>query len=692
MPFGSSVPDKRRHRVWRWLLLSALVVVVVLLVAAGIVIARASAIATYVTERALPSLEARIGRKITIGEVRVRLLPNLHAEADHFTVSGAGGEPSLVDAARISGTIQLWPLVRSFGRDVRIDDVKLVEPTVHLVRRANGSWSHSEVIDALSSSSHAEDPSKKPPAISTVAVTDGKVMVIDKNRSAIALQRIDVNAKSLSQVGAARLHLEAALGPTSAKHNVRADLKLAPTPSGHVTLTSIAFAAFRGFLPQGVDSIVHQGSVTIDGDVHQSNDGVLGMAGDVRLADLSLRGKPASGKSHFKLSLDPRSDALTGAFDGLDIEAEGTRLGGTASFGTTPPRGEFDLSGDRLDLDAIIGAGPASPEQPAPGADWLPTDVRDRVAGVKVGGRLRLAKVTRGALDLENLDARGDLQQGVFRLTDATARLYGGTLALSGSSVDLRPARPVWSLQAKLDGTDLGQSTEHVAKVRPLDGILGGSLQLRGAGTDWPNIRTTVAGQGDFIVRNATFSSDLQGRFADAFVHVMQVLEMGRGALPKTDKTQLGDLHASVVVQDGWMRLTAPLDLKSPFGSLHVDGRVGLDRALDLTGNVELNPQFVQTLTAGRVVPHAPVVVPIAVRGTASEPAFQVTMAPADVAKELVAAGALPPDLGNLGRGIGGGPIPPLPIPLPKIPGVTIPPNTDAGAPPPNADAGAPSR
>jgi AsmA protein len=675
-------------------MISAVMVVVVLLVAVGIVLTHASAIATYVTERALPGLEARIGRKITIGAVRVRLLPNLHAEADHFTISGSGGEPPLVDAERITGTVQLWPLVRSFGRDVRIDDVKLVQPTVHLVRRANGTWSFTEVVDAITTDSHTEGPSQKPPEISAVDVADGKVVVIDKTRAALALQHIDVKARDLFQ-SSARLLLEAALGPTQSKHNVRADLKLAPTPAGHVTLTSIAFAAFRGFLPQGIDSIVHQGTVTVDGDVHRSNDGALGVAGDLRLANLSLGGKPASGKSHFKGSLDPRSEALTGSFDGLDIEAEGTRLGGSASFGTAPPRGEFDLAGDRLDLDAVIGGTAAGSEQPTQGEDWLPTDVRGRIAAVKVAGHLRLAKVTRGALELENLDARGDLQQGVFRLTDATARLYGGTLSLSGSSVDLRPPRPVWSLQAKLDGTDLGQSTEHVAKVRPLDGTLGGTLQLHGAGADWPNIRSTVTGQGDFLVRNATFSSDLQGRFADAFVHVVQFMEVGqgRGALPKTDKTQLGDLHANVVVENGWMRLTAPLDLKTPLGAVHVGGRVGLDRALDLTGNVELTPQFVQALTAGKIVPHAPVTVPVAVRGTASDPAFQVTMAPADVARLLAAAGALPPNLGNLGQGIGGGPLPGLPIPvLPRIPGLTAPLNADAGTQPPNADGGAPSR
>src|SRR5262249_5243049 len=148
--------------------------------------------------------------------------------------------------------------------------------------------------------------------------------------------------------------------PTKARHNVHADLKLAPKAGGHVTLTSIAFSGFRGFLPEGVDAIVRQGAVSFAGDFSRSTEGVVSLAGDARLAGLSLRGKPADGKLHFKGSLDPRSEALEASIDKLDLEGAGTRLGGTASFGTAPPHGAFDLQGDRLDLDAILGGPPSS--------------------------------------------------------------------------------------------------------------------------------------------------------------------------------------------------------------------------------------------------------------------------------------------------------------------------------------------
>src|SRR5262249_22712392 len=155
--------------------------------------------------------------------------------------------------------------------------------------------------------------------------------------------------------------------------------------------TSIAFAAFRGFLPEGVDAIVRQGAVSFDGNVGRSKEGVVSLVGDARLAGLSLRGQPANGKFHFKGSLDPRSNALAASIDGLDVEGAGTRLGGTASFATAPPHGEFDLQGDRLDLDAILGGAPAGgatgggpkgggpsstepPAQSAESAELMPSD------------------------------------------------------------------------------------------------------------------------------------------------------------------------------------------------------------------------------------------------------------------------------------------------------------------------------
>src|SRR5260370_23433593 len=108
---------------------------------------------------------------------------------------------------------------------------------------------------------------------------------------------------------AARVRMDAALGPSRGKQTVHADLKLTPALSGQVKLTSIAFAPFRGFVPQGIDAIVRQGTVTFDGDVSQNENQAFSVAGNARLADLSLRDRPASAKMHLNGSLDPRSQA-----------------------------------------------------------------------------------------------------------------------------------------------------------------------------------------------------------------------------------------------------------------------------------------------------------------------------------------------------------------------------------------------
>ena len=102
------MPSRHEYHPWRWLVGGLVAVVVVLLAAFGIAVAKASSIAAYVIERALPGLEAKTGRKIAIEGVHVRVFPRPRAEVSHFTVAGAVNEPPLVDAARMSGTVALW--------------------------------------------------------------------------------------------------------------------------------------------------------------------------------------------------------------------------------------------------------------------------------------------------------------------------------------------------------------------------------------------------------------------------------------------------------------------------------------------------------------------------------------------------------------------------------------------------------
>src|SRR4051794_31383739 len=81
-------------------------VVLVLGALALVLITQTSAVATYVTERALPGLSQRIGRQISVGSVRAKMLPMPRAELTNVTIAGAPGEPNLVEADRLRASVQ----------------------------------------------------------------------------------------------------------------------------------------------------------------------------------------------------------------------------------------------------------------------------------------------------------------------------------------------------------------------------------------------------------------------------------------------------------------------------------------------------------------------------------------------------------------------------------------------------------
>jgi hypothetical protein len=147
---------------------------------------------------------------------------------------------------------------------------------------------------------------------------------------------------------------------------------------------------------------------------------------------------------------------------------------------------------------------------------------------------------------------------------------------------------------------------------------------------------------------------------------------------PQGGLAKFGDLRANVAIENGWLRLTSPLEAETPLGTVHLGGRIGLDRALDLSGKVDVSPQFVASFSGGKIAPHGAVSVPVAIRGAVADPQFEITMTPAQMAELLVPPGPVARDIANLGRAVGGGPVPNLPGILNRA-GILQP---DAGAPP----------
>jgi uncharacterized protein involved in outer membrane biogenesis len=162
-----------------------------------------AAIDTYVKERAIPALSRKLGRPITVGEVRARFLPNPCAEVLSVSVAGLPGEPPLIVVSHAKASVDIWRLLFSIGKDVRISVLELSDGGLNLVRLEETGWTARDVARAL------ETPSDSTVALSHVMVKNAKVAFFDRTSAAPA--RGPVTA--LSSIATARMQIAASLDP-----------------------------------------------------------------------------------------------------------------------------------------------------------------------------------------------------------------------------------------------------------------------------------------------------------------------------------------------------------------------------------------------------------------------------------------------------------------------------------------------
>ena len=118
-----------------------------------------------------------------------------------------------------------------------------------------------------------------------------------------------------------------------------------------------------------------------------------------------------------------------------------------------------------------------------------------------------------------------------------------------------------------------------------------------GEGVDWEALRTALTGAALLGMENGRFTTlnldqAVAGSLADALRQLGQKVSATRiekGAAG----TALRELRTRVRVDDGWMVLQQPLTVNTAVGQLKLDGRIGLDWRLDLSGTARLTPEFV---------------------------------------------------------------------------------------------------
>jgi AsmA protein len=199
----------------------------------------------------------------------------------------------------------------------------------------------------------------------------------------------------------------------------------------------------------------------------------------------------------------------------------------------------FDLHVDRLDLDRYLQpAGqnppPAGPTAaPEPGRDAHPASPGRRLPPVPaLNGTIAIDRLTCMHVRLEHVSLRLAGSEGGLAIDPVAAMLYEGSTA-GRVEVDLRSDPPRTSIQATLEGVQVGPLLKDLSGNEVLDGRARAGLSLSMAGDRPSGMLRTLAGNGRVNVTDgAVVGLDLLGGARGSKAN-------GEGARPHTDFSEL---------------------------------------------------------------------------------------------------------------------------------------------------------
>ncbi|MFM4975841.1 MULTISPECIES: AsmA family protein [Aeromonas] len=253
------------------------------------------------------------------------------------------------------------------------------------------------------------------------------------------------------------------------------------------------------------------------------------------------------------------SNLVMGADDALLSGSGAVHLGAV-------PKVEFDLKGEKLDLDAWLGqAAPAKvaaapvasakggDKGAAPAAKALSTQEPDLAVlkSVDLAGRLQLGSLRLKGLDLGTVDLQLALAGGQLSLKQFSAGVAGGQVTASGV-LDARQQPARYQVHKRIQGVDVRPLLQTLAQNDRLEGKGDLEVQVQGTGLSEQALRSQMQGK-------------LSLRLSDGALHGINLAEMirearaaltGKGAdqVKEARKTDFSALTANFQIANGVAR------------------------------------------------------------------------------------------------------------------------------------------
>jgi hypothetical protein len=224
------------------------------------------------------------------------------------------------------------------------------------------------------------------------------------------------------------------------------------------------------------------------------------------------------------------------------------------------------------------------------------------------------------------------LSGGKLTLRALTMQALGGAVSLTGTTFDFGPSRPRFAVKAKFDKVDiqnvLAFKSNDLAKKLTGQGSM--DISADGQGLRWEDIAPRLVGQLNMGITDGKLTTAKLG--SQVIAPLAQRLGIGGGTSDEREMS-LKNLTAQLHIIDGRLTTTTPLRFNTEEGAIALSGSIGLDKTLNLLGDLQLQPQVISAITGGKVVPAGPVPVSLRILGNLSKPEFQL----ADPVKTLAA-------------------------------------------------------
>src|SRR5262249_10862868 len=344
-------------------------------------------------------LEKRLGRPVTLGEMRLRLFPGRFAAKDLAIADDPSFNPRapFLKAQHLDISVKLLPLLH---KQIDVNSLTLERPSIDLIKNDAGTWNtaslgQSENARSAMAPASSSQPSagEQPVRLSELMIRDGQVSILDKQKSRTPslYDHIDITLKDhapgtpfiidavahMPGAGSEQIRVQGEGGPV-----VRGQPALTPF-EGTLEFRQVAIAELAKFL----NSPALEGAAgTLTGQTKiSSNSGKLTAQGEADLQKGKVHGMELGYpiRAQYDLTNDTQAGVLTMRTVTLRLGPTPFYISGNVNTKPTPAQVDVNIKANNASISELMKLAAASGVALSPGTN--------------VTGNLNLSIQARGA-------------------------------------------------------------------------------------------------------------------------------------------------------------------------------------------------------------------------------------------------------------------------------------------------------